>query len=609
MRRLSIGVLLATLAGVLLALAVAIAFLNGALGLRIVEERAEQSARQLAQTAAFSLQSYLEDAEASLAYLGSRGIDPDEPRAECRERLAHVGSVMSHFFQVGQFDADGDLICASTPIPEELAPTLVNEPWFEPFRRGDTVVVGPPTHIEEIDVWVSPLAFSVVDDDGSFRGAIVGTIDLDRFQRLLDAVQLPEDGLLTVSGVEDPVVVARSRRADEWVGRRILDEGLSPEELRRPGVNRVQGMDGVMRIWGYAPVPRADWVVFSGFPLRWIQGPAWRAILGTAALAVVLMGLAIYLVVRVHGIIAGSVRELVLASRSAARGEVDRISVEGPPEIQELAAAFNRTLNDRAILDRRLREAEKTEALARLSAGVAHDFRNLLTVITGEASLALAEIEGDHPVKENLHTIEVTAKRTADVTRKLLAFSQQDPEDATAMDLNAHVREEARLLALALDEGHSIRTEFARDVPPVLCGERRINVILRELVENAVDALPGGGVVEIRTGTPEPGPQEDAESASGSDAGRSAAAYLEVRDRGEGMPPRVRDRIFEPFFSTRIRGRGTGLGMPTVQGLMKQLGGWVSVESEPGHGTRVRVYFPAPDSRQATGDGPPQKRM
>jgi anti-sigma regulatory factor (Ser/Thr protein kinase) len=115
-----------------------------------------------------------------------------------------------------------------------------------------------------------------------------------------------------------------------------------------------------------------------------------------------------------------------------------------------------------------------------------------------------------------------------------------------------------------------------------------------EAVENAVDAQEDGGVIEIETGPADPAAREEP-GPDGGESGRSMAAYLEVRDAGEGMNARVRDRIFEPFYSTKPRGQGTGLGMPTVLGLMKQLGGRVDVDSSPGRGTRVRVYFPHPE--------------
>jgi len=598
--RLSIRLLLGVLAGILVVLALAIGVLNGITVLRLADDRAEQSARQVAQTAASSLESYLEDADASLRRLAADSRATETFGAACEERMRRIGPLLTEFFQLGLFDADGRLVCASVPVPKTLTPDVGAEAWFRALRRGDTLRVGPPRQLS-VGTWVSPMGFPIRAEDGEFEGAVVGTVDLDRFQRLLSAVRLPEGGLITLSRIEDAVVVARTRNAEAWVGREIRDQSIPPARLRRGGVNEEEGMDGVTRIWGYAPVPQADWVVFAGFPLSWIRGPAWNVILGTGLLTLVLLGLALFLGSRVHRIIVGSVRELVTASREAARGRADRISTDGPPEIQELAAAFNRTLHDRAILDHRLREAEKTEALARLSGGIAHDFRNLLTVVTGETSLARAELDDDDPVLRNLRTIEDAARRAADLTRKLLAFGRQDPGDAGPVDLNARIEEEVHLLSLTLGDDHRIRTELDPDAGVVLCGERRLRVILRELVQNAVDALPTGGVVEIRTGLPD-APLPDAGNGGDEPPVGAMAAYLEVRDQGEGMSPRVRERIFEPFFSTRPRERGTGMGLPTVHGLTRQIGGRLRLESEPGRGTRVRVYFPpaeAPPPRPA----------
>ena len=248
-------------------------------------------------------------------------------------------------------------------------------------------------------------------------------------------------------------------------------------------------------------------------------------------------------------------------------------------------------ISERTALEVQLRHAQKMEALGRLAGGVAHDFNNNLAVILGHAELARENLPWGHPVRDDLTIIEHAGERSAGLTRQLLAFSRKQSVDPVVLDLDDVVRNSEIMLKRLI--GENIRLEFQR-APE--CGHVRIDPaqveqVLVNLVINARDAVEGDGTITVSTG-------RTAFTHDVDDAGEEGRlppgeyAVLTVADTGHGMDPEVLERAFEPFFTTKKEGLGTGLGLSTLYGIVKQNGGGVQVESAPGSGTRFRVFLP-----------------
>jgi signal transduction histidine kinase len=257
---------------------------------------------------------------------------------------------------------------------------------------------------------------------------------------------------------------------------------------------------------------------------------------------------------------------------------------------------------DRALADQRraeqeaqaaaesLRQAQRMEAIGLLAGGVAHDFNNLLTAIIGSTRrLAGATKPGD-PIRTGLQDIERAADRAASLTRQLLAFSRKQVLKPSVLDLNHVVDEMSSMLRHLVRANIGIVTVTGSDVPPVEADASQIDQVIINLVVNAADAIPDSGTITIATG--------DAlvadEDASGQLSPRRFAV-LSVSDDGVGMDQKTVERVFEPFFTTKELGRGTGLGLATVYGIVEQSGGSIDVESEPGRGTTFRVLLPGVD--------------
>jgi PAS domain S-box-containing protein len=253
-------------------------------------------------------------------------------------------------------------------------------------------------------------------------------------------------------------------------------------------------------------------------------------------------------------------------------------------------------VSERLRLEERLRQAEKMEAIGQLAGGVAHDFNNLLTAIVSYAQIARDALPRGAPTQADLHEIEIAAGRAAALTRQLLAFSRRQRLAPRIIELRAVVRGMETMLRRLLPESVALHVETPA-AGTVLADPAQIEMAVLNLAVNARDAMPSGGGIEIRIDEVEDAAAEDGELPPG------PAAVLSVRDDGVGMDAATRERIFEPFFTTKPAGRGTGLGLSTVFGIVSQSGGAIRVHSEPGSGAEFRVYLPRRERPAAEPDG------
>lgn len=267
-------------------------------------------------------------------------------------------------------------------------------------------------------------------------------------------------------------------------------------------------------------------------------------------------------------------------------------------------------ITERLRLEDQLRQAQKMEAVGQLAAGIAHDFNNILTVVQGHASLLLSDGSLANKSSESARCVSTAADRAAKLTRQLLTFSRKQVVQWKELDLNRVVQNLASMLRSLITENVSLSFHYLDELPSIRGDANMLEQVLLNLVVNARDAMPKGGSIVIDTSVQ----TLDAEAAKKNPRAKAGRfVCLTVMDTGTGMDAATLERIFEPFFSTKEFGQGTGLGLATVYGVVTQHNGWIDVTSGVGHGSLFRVYFPAltappPPKTEPTSDKPGELR-
>ncbi|MBZ5654100.1 MAG: PAS domain S-box protein [Acidobacteriia bacterium] len=288
----------------------------------------------------------------------------------------------------------------------------------------------------------------------------------------------------------------------------------------------------------------------------------------------------------------GTVKGLPNGIRTSS-GQIREVSVSA--ELIELdgltcVLAITQDVSETKQLEEQVRQAQKMEAIGRLAGGVAHDFNNVLSVVMGYSDLALERLDPSHPVARNLSQIKKAAKGAAALTRQLLAFSRQQILFPRVLDLNSVVNNLNDMLLRLIGEDVSLTFKAGDGLGSIEADLGQVQQILMNLVVNGRDAMPTGGRIIIETSNVDL--QEGYVGANAPAMSPGRYVMLSVSDTGCGMDEKTMAYIFEPFFTTKGPGQGTGLGLSTVYGIVKQSNGNIWVYSEPGAGTTFKLYFP-----------------
>ncbi|HSR49969.1 MAG TPA: PAS domain S-box protein [Acidobacteriota bacterium] len=250
-------------------------------------------------------------------------------------------------------------------------------------------------------------------------------------------------------------------------------------------------------------------------------------------------------------------------------------------------------ITERRALEQQLRQAQKMEAIGQLAGGVAHDFNNLLTTILGHCDLMAYQMDEEHPLRENISEVRKSAVRASSLTQQLLTFGRKQMVSLVRLDVNEVVRGTEGMLRRLIGADIQFRIRLAHSVWKIKGDQTQLEQVVLNLVVNARDAMPEGGTLTVQTrneplSRPRALPQFSVPSGEW--------VVLAVRDTGTGIDPELQAHIFEPFFTTKDVGKGTGLGLATVYGIVKQCGGYVVVESSRGEGTVFEIYLPRSQS-------------
>lgn len=268
--------------------------------------------------------------------------------------------------------------------------------------------------------------------------------------------------------------------------------------------------------------------------------------------------------------------------------------------------AVKRDISHELELENQLVQSRKMEAVGRLAGGIAHDFNNILQVITGNVAMATLDAPAGHPVHASLDEIARAGERAVNLVQQLLAFSRREELRLRPMEIGALVNDTARMLRRLIGEDIVLEVRSATEALPVMADPGRVEQVLLNLCVNARDALPEGGQITIGSELME---LDAVYCQNRPDARPGRYVVVAVTDDGCGIPKEIQHRIFEPFFSTKEVGRGTGLGLATVYAIVRQHGGFINLYSEVGLGTTFRFYLPAAEATVVAAPAPASKDL
>ncbi len=425
--------------------------------------------------------------------------------------------------------------------------------WGLPLFSGDNVVKAP----ESLRAHRKALA----GDSNSFVAHVDG--------RLIEAYVEPLSAGGGVAGVAIDctarIIAERALRLSEQSYRSLIDEAPYAVCRATESGQVLQANPAMLTMLGYQPGEMDD-LLMQDLPVLFTEPDAFLQLSET--------------------LLSGATVQGFESSWNRRDGRAIEVRIGGRA-IRGCLDLFAEDITEKKELAQRLRQAQKMQMLGQLAGGVAHDFNNLLTVINGYCDLLLLGADSAEERQRQLNMIRQAGERASGLTQQLLAFSRQQVTVTQPISLNAVVSEVVELSRRLIGEHITVIERLSPDAGSISADSARVHQMLMNLVVNARDAMPDGGQLEIETRLE----YVDAEQARTLEMAPGECAVLSIRDTGIGMDEHVRAHLFEPFFTTKALGKGTGLGLATVYGLVRQLAGGITVESRPGAGAHFNIFL------------------
>ena len=566
---------------------------------RAQQELQMASALQLARVAARTLDATIAETQTLLVSVGEL-LDPAAPPARNAAVLQRIFKAAPvPYANLWIADTAGSSLGTARQSPSGHPFAIADRQYFKEAVRSRRFTVGEAVSSRTIAgaPLVMTFALPVLDTiTGRIKAVVGASIELDSLEAVRTARALPEGSVLTLMD-SSGTIVFRTLDPEHWIGRRFqIESGTVHDFVVGEGVGAGPSSDSTYRLTGFRRASRVPWIVYIGIPLRYTLD-----IVNNQFLRDIVVGGLLTLIVLAFGYRAAlqvvlPIESLTADVRAITGGDMTRRStVNSNDEIGELARSFNQmadTVVDRnAALEssqEQLLHVQKMDALGSFAGGIAHDFNNYLASIVAHAELADLALSDNDAARQDLAEVLAAATRAADLTRQILVFSRKQMVELRTLDLNDVVRGIERMLQRLAGEGREVVLRTTSEPVFVHADHGQLEQVVVNLVANARDAMLDGGQITVTVRTIDvPSGDPRMPMAAG---GRFA--QLTVSDEGTGIDSDLLDRIFDPFFSTKERGRGTGKGLAIAFSIIEQSGGKLSVDSTPGLGTTFMTVLP-----------------
>ncbi|MDO8803761.1 MAG: ATP-binding protein [Elusimicrobiota bacterium] len=442
------------------------------------------------------------------------------------------------------------------------------------------------------------------------KGSLKAYIELDSLGKEIADLNIGQSIFFIITTQGGDILYAPDKK---MTALNILRDGAGPEivSLIKTGEGAAQGiLNGKLCFALVKTVPQYNWRITAAIPAEHYTAPLERVKRGILLFSLLIGAVSVFAgLVAAYILITRPVSALTKAVLDISENRNFEARVPSPhdDEIGNVARAFNSVLTELSgfhgkrlskseeklgAAEAQLRQAQKMEIVGRLACGVAHDFNNLLTTILANCVFLLKDLPEGDPRRDDVKEIQGASERAATLTRQLLAFSRKQILQPRIIDLNASIADIQRIIKRLIGEDITIKTTLEPGLPSIKADPGQIEQIIMNLAVNARNAMPKGGVLHFKTASRQIPPGAHLEHSSvGLPPGNYTA--LTVTDTGTGMTETTMAHLFEPFFTTKEEGKGTGLGLAMVYGIVKQSGGFIDVKSAPGSGAVFTIYLPA----------------
>jgi signal transduction histidine kinase/CheY-like chemotaxis protein len=568
-----------------------------------------QNASQLARLASVDQERLIEGTRQLLISLSqSRDVqegNTDRCKAYLQQLLPQFGATYNN---LGVSDVHGNVTCSG--VDADVI-SIADRPWYRTTIEQQGFVVGDYVIGRQTGRASLPFGYPVRDSAGQLRGAVFATVDLQRLNESLIGADWSEDVTLTVTD-RHHTVLAHLPDWQKWVGQSLKDDVITAKMGSSPRgvVEYVERGERQLIAFARIDKPTATGLTVRVFvnKTRAMAGANRSMYQGLGALALMSLFVLIGVKAASDRLLLEPIVRLTKASRRLAAGDLRARAASSTtiPELSELGKDFDdmaaaleereaarlRAETERKDLEQQYHQSQKMDAVGRLAGGIAHDFNNMLTAILGYSELLLEDPSLSVDQRSDIGEIDKAGRTAAALTRQLLAFSRREIVEPIVLDVNTVFGGMDKMLHRLIGEHLQMEIRLAPTLDAVKADRGQIEQVILNLIVNARDAMPRGGSILIETANLD---MPDGVVSAYLSAAPGRYVVISVSDTGSGMSADVLVHLFEPFFTTKTVGKGTGLGLATIYGIVKQSGGGITVQSELGHGSTFRIYLPRCD--------------